>query len=81
MLYQFYKDVKSWKSSTWFKIWQFQTGVWKRYLQIHLVAERLVFLGWWSGFSERGSQDLSNGTNVASYLTPQIFLCFHFSHL
>ncbi len=26
------------------------------------------FEGWWSGLSERGSQDLSNGTNVASLL-------------
>ncbi len=28
-----------------------------------------VFLWWWSGFSERGSQDPSNGTNV--------FFCLH----
>ncbi len=34
---------------------------------MHLLAERFVFWGWWSGFGDRGSQDLSNGTNVASY--------------
>ncbi len=27
------------------------------------------FWGWWSWFSERGSQDLSNGTDVASWLS------------
>jgi hypothetical protein len=31
------------------------------------------FGGWWSRFSERGSQDLSNGTN--SPLNPPIFFC------
>ncbi len=35
---------------------------------MHLLAEWFVFWGWWSGFSERGSQDLSNVTNVASQL-------------
>ncbi len=28
----------------------------------------LFFGGWWWGFSERGSQDLSNGTHLTSYL-------------
>jgi hypothetical protein len=31
---------------------------------MHLLAERFVFWGRWSGFSERRSPDLSNGTNV-----------------
>jgi hypothetical protein len=37
---------------------------------MHLLAERFVlfFLGDDTGFSERGSQGLSNGTNVASQL-------------
>ncbi len=30
------------------------------------------FGGWWLGFSERGSQGLSNGTNVASQLAKSI---------
>jgi hypothetical protein len=33
---------------------------------MHLLAERFVFWRWWSGLSKRGSQDLSNGTNVLS---------------
>ncbi len=34
------------------------------------------FWGWTLGFSERGSQDLLNGANVASQL-PNIFFCLH----
>ncbi len=33
------------------------------------------FGGWTSGFSERGSQDLSNGANVASHLANFFFVC------
>ncbi len=33
------------------------------------------FLGWTSGFSERGSQDLSNGANVVSQLANFFFVC------
>jgi hypothetical protein len=62
------KKVKSWDSTTCFRLWQFQTPAWKRYLQMHLLAERFTPLGWWLRFCERGSQDLSNGTNVASSL-------------
>ncbi len=44
--YLFHKEVKSWESTTWFRIWQFQTPAWNRYLQTHLVAdERFVFWG------------------------------------
>ncbi len=35
---------------------------------MHLLAERFVFWEWRSGISERRSQDLSNGTNVASWI-------------
>ncbi len=35
---------------------------------MHLLTERFFFLGWRLGFSERGSQDSSHGTNVASQL-------------
>ncbi len=34
--------------------------------KMHLMAERYVIWGWWLGFSDRGSQDLSDGTNVTS---------------
>jgi hypothetical protein len=61
-----YKEWKSYDSTTWFRIWQFQTPAWKRYLQMHLLAERLAFKGWWSGFSERVIQNLFLDTNVAS---------------
>ncbi len=36
------------------------------------------FWGWWLGFSERGSQDLSNGTNVVSQFA-NVFFVFVFS--
>ncbi len=42
--YLFHKEVKSWDSTTWFRIWQFQTSAWKLCLQMHLLAERFVFL-------------------------------------
>ncbi len=35
---------------------------------MHLLDERFVFERWWSWFSGQGSQELSNGTNVASQL-------------
>jgi hypothetical protein len=46
----------------------FQTLAGKRYLQMHLLVERLgfFFLERRSGFSERASQVLSKGINVAS---------------
>jgi hypothetical protein len=46
---------------------------------MHLLAKRLVFWGCWSGFSERGSQDLCNGTKVAFYF--QLLLCLHKCHV
>jgi hypothetical protein len=52
----------------WFRIWHFQTPALKRYLQMHLLGDRFIFWGWRAGFSERGSQDLSNGTNFISSL-------------
>jgi hypothetical protein len=32
---------------------------------MHLLAERFIFWGWWSGFFFKGSQDPSIGTNLA----------------
>jgi hypothetical protein len=67
--YLFYKDVKSsTTSTTWVRIWQTQTRAWEGYPQMHLLDELFFFWGCWSGFSERRSQNLSNGTNVASKL-------------
>ncbi len=43
---------------------------------MHLLAERFIFWGVMIGFSERGSKDLSNGTNVASSLA-DFFFCIH----
>ncbi len=40
--YLFHKKVKSWDSTTWFRIWQFQTSALKLYLQRHLLAEQIV---------------------------------------
>ncbi len=66
--YLLHKEVKSWYSTTWFRIWQFQTPAQKRYLQMHLLAEPFVSGRWLSGFPERGNQGLSIGTNFGSQL-------------
>jgi hypothetical protein len=42
--YQFYEEVKSWDSTTWLIIGQIQISGSKRYLQLHLLSERFVFL-------------------------------------
>ncbi len=52
--YLFHKEIKSWDSITWFKIWQFQTPAWKRYLQMHLLTERFFFVGDDWGFLQEG---------------------------
>jgi hypothetical protein len=71
--YLFHKEMKSWDSTTWFRIWKFQNLGCKRYRQTDLLAEMWIFGGWWSGMSERDSQDLSNVVNT----TPNIFLSLH----
>jgi hypothetical protein len=43
-------EVNSWDSTTWFRIWQFQTPALKWYLQMHLVAENFISWGWWRFF-------------------------------
>ncbi len=65
--YLFHKEVKSWVSTTWFRIWQFQTTAKSSIFKCIFWLNGSFFWGWWSGFSERGSQDLSNGTNVVSW--------------
>jgi hypothetical protein len=77
--YLFHKEVKSWDSTTWFRIWQFRTLASLRYLQTHLLAKRFVFGGWWSGFSERGIQDVSDGTHIASSFAKFIFRLYIYS--
>ncbi len=47
--YLFHKEVKSWDSTAWFRIWLSQTPAYKRYLQMHLLTERFVF-GFYNGF-------------------------------
>jgi hypothetical protein len=63
----FHKEVKSRDSTTWFRICPFQTLAWKRYLQMHLLAERFVLLGVNIGVFW-GNQDLCCDSNVASLL-------------
>ncbi len=72
----FHKLVKTWDSTTWFIIWHFQTPAQKLYNQMRFLAERFHILAWWSAFSKRGSQDLSNGTNVNVWLA-NFFLSVH----
>jgi hypothetical protein len=43
---------------------------------MRFLAERFHILAWWSAFSKRGSQDLSNGTNVNVWLA-NFFLSVH----
>ncbi len=46
----FYKEAKSWDSTTRFRIWQFQTLALKQYLQMHLVAKRVILGNDYRGF-------------------------------
>jgi hypothetical protein len=78
--YLFHKEMKSCDSTTWFTIWQFQTPAYRRNLQMHFqLSERFVISKWWSGFSERGTRDLPNGTNCISELA--IFFCLNIHSL
>ncbi len=54
-------NFKPWRESGIFKCVSWMNG---------------FFLGWWLGFSERESLDLSNGANVASWLAKPFF-CLH----
>ncbi len=68
----FHKEVKSWDSTTWFRIWQFLTTVWKWYLQMHRLAERFfVFF-----FFEDDDQGLEWSIwHQCRLLTLQRFFC------
>jgi hypothetical protein len=74
--YPFHKKVKSCDSTTWFRIWQFQTPAWKWYLQMHLLVERLVFfflvLMIWV-FWKRESRPIQ--WNLCRLSTPQLSFC------
>ncbi len=50
-----------------FRIHHFQTLAWKCYLQIHLLAKRLMFWGWWWISCKRDSRPF-NGTDFASWI-------------
>ncbi len=72
-------STKKWRADTpqrGLEFGNFKPRLKTRYHQLHLLAERFVFRGWWSGYSERGSQNLSNGTDVASWLVNFVF-CLH----
>ncbi len=51
------EELWSEDSTTLIGIWQFQTPAYKRYFQIHLLAEPFIFWEWWSKLSERATQD------------------------
>ncbi len=78
----FHKEVKTWVSTSWFRLWQFQAPSEK-----HSIFKCISFLngsfswGWWSGFSEIRRRDSAvlNGTEVTSIITCPLF--FISSHL
>jgi hypothetical protein len=72
------KEVKSRESTTWFRVWQFQTPpTWKRYLQTHLLAEWFFFGGHDRGLLTEGVKTyLKTPTSPSDTLT-----CFLLSHL
>ncbi len=72
----FHKEVKSWDSTTWFKIWQFQTPAWKRYLQMHLLAERFAFWGDDRGFLKVGIKTYPIA-QMSPFTLPTFFVCLH----
>jgi hypothetical protein len=50
-----HKEVKSWDSTSWSRVWQYQTLAWKRdYLRMHLLAEWLTLWGHVWGFLKDG---------------------------
>ncbi len=74
--YLFHKEGKSWDSTTCFSIWQFQTTAWKRYLQMHLLAERFGFLVNMIGVFWKRIHDLSKDVTV-ELITRELFFCLH----
>ncbi len=68
--YLFHKEVKSLDSTTWFRIWQFQTLASKAVSSNASPGWTVRFLGGNDrGFlKEGGKQDLPKNTNVASWL-------------
>ncbi len=71
-LYLFHQEVKRWDPTTWFEICQFQTPSLKT---VFSKASPCWTVCFW-GYGERGSQGLSNGTNVASN-SPTVLLYLH----
>ncbi len=74
----FHKEVKSWDSRTWFRIWKFWAPAWKQYLQMHLMAERFVYRGDNWGFWKRESKDETNLTApIPPHNAPNYLLSSH----
>jgi hypothetical protein len=70
-----HREVKSGDWTTWFRIWQFQNVAWKRYLQMHLLAEQFVF--WWDdrGYPKEKSRPIK--WHQCCLLTRQLIFRHH----
>ncbi len=66
--------MKSWESTTWFRILTNSNPCLKQYFRIHFLTELFGFWRRWSGLSKRGSQNLSNWLQPR-LLTRQLFFC------
>jgi hypothetical protein len=67
--YLLYKELKSWDSTTWFRVGKFWTPAGKQYVSsVAYFGWSVSFLGVIIGVLEKESQGLSNGTYVASWL-------------
>ncbi len=72
------KDVKIWDSTTWFKIWKFQTPAKKRDLQIHLLTEWLVCKAYdYPGFNFWKMVSRPIQWHQCCLLTRQVFIRLH----
>ncbi len=62
--------TKTWRATTWFRFWQFQTQALKRRLQMHLLAERFISFWSWPGFPsfKTASSNASPGWTVHFFL-------------
>ncbi len=68
------KRKNSRDSTAWFRIWQFQTPAWERYLQLRVLVDG-SFFGADTGFLQKGVKSLFNVTNFRLF-TRQILFVF-----
>ncbi len=74
--YLFHKEVKSWDSTTWFRIWLFQTPAYKSVSSNASPGWMVRFLGVMIGvFWKRESRPIQ--CHQRRLLTCQIFFCLH----